>query len=256
MSADTPTATAKKTHAEITKQGSALRRYQDVVVGRRSLRATLYYEWCLWLAGIPGALGLMLRGRFWPRLFGACGRGVVFGAGVILRHPHRIHIGDRVVVSDGCILDARNEETDQAVVLGDDIILSNGAIIQCKAGTVRIGARAGIGLHSIIQSTNGCPVSIGDDVVIAPHCYVVGGSNYRLDRLDIPIWRQGIVQDAGVVLDDNTWLGAHVTVLSGATLRRGAVAAAGAVVGGEIPENAICGGVPAKVIKRRSEGGP
>ena len=51
----------KKTHAAVTEGVSAVTRYQDVVVGERPLRATVYYhEWCMWLAWILGALGLFL----------------------------------------------------------------------------------------------------------------------------------------------------------------------------------------------------
>lgn len=243
----------KKTHAAVTEGGSAVTRYQDVVVGDRSLRATVYYEWCMWLAWIPGALGLFLRKTFWPRLFGSCGKGVVFAANIILRHPHRIHIGDRVVISEGCILDARNDRVDEVIVLGDNVILSNNVMISCKNGTVKIGARTGINVQTIIQSTNHCPVSIGADVIIGPRCYIVGGGNYNIDRLDIPIWRQEIKNDGGIALEDDVWLGANITVLGGVTMGTGSVAAAGAVVIKSIPTRAICAGVPSKIIKMRGE---
>ena len=240
-----------KTHAAVTEGGSAVTRYQDVVVGDRSLRATAYYEWCMWLAWIPGALGLFLRKTFWPRLFGSCGKGVVFAQNVILRHPRRIHIGDRVVISEGCILDARNKGANEVIVLGDNVILSNNVMISCKNGTVKIGARTGINAQTIIQSTNHCPVSIGADVIIGPRCYIVGGGNYNTDRLDIPMWRQGIKDDGGVAIENDVWLGANVTVLGGVSLKKGCIAAAGAVIVNSVSSMAICGGVPAKIIKMR-----
>ena len=90
----------KKTHAAVTTGGSAMTRYQDVVVGNRSLKTFVYYEFCMLLSPLPGVLGLFLRKIFWPRLFGTCGKGAAFAAGIILRHPHRIHMGDRVIISD------------------------------------------------------------------------------------------------------------------------------------------------------------
>ena len=243
----------KKTHVAVTKGGSALSRYQTVVVGNRSLRATIYYEWCTWLACIPGAAGLLLRKTFWPRLLGSCGKGVAFGANIILRHPHRIHLADRVVISEGCILDARNQESSHVITIGKDVILSNNVMISCKNGSVRIQARTGINAQTIIQSTNNCPVSIGADVIIGPRCYIVGGGNYNIDRLDIPIWHQGIKHDGGVRLENDVWLGVNVTVLGGVTMGTGSVAAAGGVVTKSIPDRAICGGVPAKIMKMRGE---
>jgi acetyltransferase-like isoleucine patch superfamily enzyme len=241
----------KKTHAAVTEGKSALLRFQEVVVGDRSFRALVYYEWCVWLACVPGAIGLLFRRIFWPRLFGSCGKGVAFGANVIVRHPHRIHLGDRVVISERCILDARSEELGHAVMLEDDVILSNNVMISCKNGSVRIGARTGINAQTIIQSTNHCPVTIGTDVIIGPQCYIVGGGNYKVDRLDIPISRQGIKNDGGVTIENDVWLGANATVLGGVTMGTGSIAAAGAVVTKAIPARAICGGLPAGIIKMR-----
>ena len=243
----------KKTHAAVTREGSALSRYQDVVVGRTGLGRTLYFEFCAWLTFIPGALGLWLRKVFWRRLFGSCGGGVVFGANVTLRHPHRIHLGDRVVISEGVILDARNENSEEVIKLGDDVMLANYIVISCKSGTVDIGARVGVGAQSIIQSTNDCPVSIGADTIIGPRCYIVGGGSYRTNRTDIPIWQQGIVDDGGCVLEDNVWLGAAVNVLGGVTVKTGGIAAAGAVVTRDIPADTICAGIPAKPVRRRTD---
>ena len=243
--------TSTKTHAAVTTGGSALARYQDVMVGSRSLATTLYYELCAWLGPIPGALGLGLRKLFWPRLLGSCGSGVLFGANVILRHPRRIHLGDRVVVSDGVILDARNSDEARTLVVDEDAMLANYVSINCKGGTVHVGARTGIGAQTVIHSVAGCPVEIGADVIIGPRCYLVGGGSYRLDRLDVPIRQQGIEPDAGAVIRDNVWLGSGVTVLGDVVMESGSVAASGAVVTKPVPANAVCAGVPARVIRTR-----
>lgn len=240
-----------KTYVAITEEGSILARYQNVVVGHSSLFKTIYYEICVWIGVIPGAAGLFLRKVFWPRLFASCGKGVMFGSNVILRHPNRIHLGDRVVISEGCVLDARNASSNNVLSLEHEVILSNNVIISCKNGTVKIGSHTGLGANTVIQSTTNCPVSIGSDVIIGPKCYFVGGGSYRYDSLDIPIRLQGIKPDSGVTLKDNIWLGANVSVLGGVTINTGSIVAAGAVVNKSIPENTIYGGVPAKLIKSR-----
>lgn len=244
---------AQKTQAAVTGGESALRRYQDVMVGSHAWGRTLYYEFCQWLGPLPGALGLLLRKWFWPRLFAGCGGGTVFGRSVILRHPHRIRLGDRVVLGEGCVLDARNDAVAEALVIGDDAMLANQVILSCKQGTIGLGRHCGIGAFTVIQSTTGCPVRIGDDVVIGPQCYVVGGGNYRMTRRDLPIWRQGIAPDSGVILEDDVWLGAHVTVLGGVRIGRGGVAAAGAVVTRTIEPYTVCAGVPARPQRMRDE---
>jgi len=226
-------------------------RYQKVVVGRGGFPATAYFEFCAWLTYIPGALGLWLRKIFWRRLFGSCGTGVVFGCNVTLRHPHRMHLGDRVVVSEGVILDARNEDSEEVIRLGNDVMLANNTMISCKQGTVHIGDDVGLGAQTIIQSTNNCPVSIGNDTIVGPRCYIVGGGSYNIDRADVLIRQQGIAADGGCVVESNVWLGAAVNVIGGVTVNSGAVVAAGAVVTRDLEPNSVSAGVPARTIKMR-----
>lgn len=245
-----------KTHQMATGGGSALRRYQELIVGSRSWGRLFYFELCMLFSNCPGALGLFLRKFFWPRLFGSCGKGVMFAAGVVLRHPGRIHLGDRVVVSEGCILDGRSPESERAVVVGDDVNLANQVMLSAKQGHIEIGPRCGLGARVIIHSVAHNPVVIGPDVVIGPLCYLAGGGDYHTERLDIPIGQQGIKDMGGIQVEAGAWLGAGVYVLDGVTVGQGAIAAAGAVVTGDVPALAVVGGVPAKLIKMRGEGEP
>ena len=178
---------------------------------------------------------------------------MLFGAGVVLRHPGRIHLGDRVVVSEGCILDARHPDSQRVLVLGDDVNLANNVMISAKQGQVNIGARSGVGAGTIVHSALGNPVRIGEDVIVGPQCYIVGGGNYNTDRLDIPIWHQGIRPDGGVEIAGDVWLGAKVSVLGGVKVAGGAVVATGAVLTKEVPARAVVAGAPAKVLKVRGE---
>ena len=240
-----------KTHKVITEKGSALAKYQNIIVGTKSLGYLFYFELCMWLGKIPGAAGIAIRKLLWPRLFGSCGKGVMFAERIVLRHPKKIHLGNNVILSEGSVLDARHDSDNQALVLGDDVMLSVNVMISCKNGCVNIGPRTGLSAHTIIHATNDCPVTIGEDSIIGPQCYLAGGGNYNHDDLDTPIREQGIVNDGGVKLESNVWLGAKVTVLGGVTMHSGSIAGAGSVVSKDIPENTICAGVPAKIIRQR-----
>uniref|UniRef100_UPI0040566162 acyltransferase n=1 Tax=Candidatus Electronema sp. TaxID=2698783 RepID=UPI0040566162 len=241
-----------KTHQAVSGKGSPLAKYQDVMVGSRSWAALLYYEWCMLLGPLPGAIGMLLRQLFWPRLFAECGKGCLFAPGIILRHPGRISLGSSVVISEGCVLDARHSSAAVSIRIGDNVILSSNVMLSCKNGTIDIGDNCGFNSQAIIQSCGGCPVNIGPDCIFGQQCFVIGGGSYHLDRLDIPIWKQGNRVDGGVRLEGDVWLGGKVTVLGGVTMGRGSVAGAGAVLTKSVAPYTISAGVPAKVIKTRT----
>ena len=242
----------EKTHAALTSRQSSLKKYQDVVVGTSSPATLLYYELCMLLAPFPGAPGLALRKIFWPRMFGACGKGCMFAANIVIRHPGRIFLGSSVVISEGCILDGRHESVSPSIILGDNSILSNNVMLSCKNGTIVIGDNTGVNAQTIVQSTNDCPVSIGADCIIGQRCFIIGGGSYNLDLLDVPIRKQGIKNDGGVRLEENVWLGGNVSVLGGVTMRSGSVAAAGSVLTRSVPENSVNMGIPARTVRTRT----
>ncbi|MGA0344352.1 MAG: acyltransferase, partial [Arenicellales bacterium] len=119
------TRSARKTHHVVTQGGSALSRYQDVIVGQRSLVFLLYFEFCLLLGPLPGALGLTLRRLFWPRLFAACGRGTLFGRDITLRHPGRLKLGSNVVIGDNVTLDGRSSSDQPSVSIGNNAMIAD-----------------------------------------------------------------------------------------------------------------------------------
>lgn len=243
----------KKTHKAITGKGSPLSKYQDIMLGSRSWAAFLYYEWCQLLSPVPGALGMALRTFFWPAMFGSCGRGCMFASGITVRQPGRIHLADAVVISEGCILDARHESEPISIRLGSNVILSNDVMISCKNGTVTVGDNCGLNARTIVQSTNNCPVLIGPDCIIGQQCLLIGGGSYNLDRLDIPIREQGIQADGGVHLQEDVWLGGNVTVLGGVTMGKGSVAGAGALLTRSVDAYTVSLGAPARVVKNRQD---
>lgn len=222
------------------------------MVGRSSLTALLYYELCILLTPVPGALGLVLRKLLWPRMFNTCGKGCTFAANIVIRHPGRISLGKSVVISEGCILDGRHGSAPSSIVLGDNVILSNGVMLSCKNGTIVIGDDTGLNAQTIVQSTNDCPVVIGRDCVIGQRCLIIGGGSYNMDQLDIPIRMQGIKKDGGVILEDNIWLGGNVSVLGGVVMGSGSVAAAGAVITHSVPAYSVNMGIPARTVRTRT----
>lgn len=229
---------------------SLLKRYQDKVLGEYRLSSLMHYELTNLLVGnIPGALGYLLRGKLYAGLLKRAGRGVILGQGIILRHPKRISLGDRVAVDDFTLIDASGA-SDGGVTIGDDVIISRNCVIQAKTGPLSLGHKTDIGCNTVISSGNG--IFIGNSVLIAANCYI-GGGRYLSDRLDIPMMDQGVYSNGPVVIEDDVWLGAGATVLDGVTVGRGAIIGAGAVATKDVPPYAIVTGIPARVQSWRTE---
>ena len=110
-----------------------------------------------------------------------------------------------------------------------------------------IGDFSELGTRCIVQAN----VHIGDHVIMGPDVKIYS-RNHRFDRLDIPIGSQG-KNYFETFIGNDVWLGANVIVTAGCKIGNHAVIAAGAVVTSDVPDYAIAGGVPAKVIKYRNE---
>ncbi len=236
----------------VSARQSALRKYMNIVLGPdASLLSLVKYELFTSIAGpMPGAVGYAARGVLLRRLFASCGRGVVFGRNVVLRHPSRIRIGSNVIIDDNVVLDAKGGG--DGITIGDNVLIARNTILSCKGGSIRIGDNTNIGMNCLFQSES--RLEIGENVVMASYCYLVAGGNHGIERTDIPIIQQPSVSRGGIVIEKNCWLGARVTVIDGVTVGRDSVLAAGAVVIRDVPEFSIAGGVPAKVLKDRREG--
>lgn len=226
---------------------SKVAKYRDLVIGRSGWGALIGHEIVMLLsAWVPGALGLFLRARLYPLVLGRVGRGVVFGVNVTIRHPHKIAIGDNVVVDDGCCLDAKGSDN-TGIVIGRGVFVGRNTILSCKNGDIVIDDDANLGFNCEIFSAS--RVRVGKQVLMAAYTYLVGG-DHLYDRVDIPVLEQGRTA-RGIEVDDHVWLGTHVVVTDGSRIGRDAIIGAGAVVVGEIPEFAIATGIPAKVVRDR-----
>jgi maltose O-acetyltransferase len=107
-----------------------------------------------------------------------------------------------------------------------------------------IGARSRINRDCCLDVRG--PLSIGHDVSVSPEVMILTGQ-HRHDRADFAF------ETRPVVIDDYVWIGSRALILPGATIGRGAVVAAGAVVSGHVAPMTVVGGVPARPIGVRPE---
>jgi acetyltransferase-like isoleucine patch superfamily enzyme len=224
--------------------GGARSKYASLIVGKPGLGALLKHELVVLIAQpLPGALGLVLRKSMYRWLLGSCGRNVVFGQNVVLRHPHKIHIGDNVVIDDGCLLDAKGTEN-SGIRIGSGVFIGRNTILSCKNGDITLEDGANVGFNCEIFSAG--EVRVGKDTLMAAYSYLVGGDHDFSDRSiavnEQPRKSKGIRVGAGV------WIGAGATVLDGVTIGDRAIVGAHAVVREAVPASATAVGVPAKIV--------
>jgi acetyltransferase-like isoleucine patch superfamily enzyme len=226
------------------ERGSARAKYSALVVGRPGLGALLKHELIVQLSqAVPGALGLALRKTLYPRLLGSCGRNVVFGQNVVLRHAHKIHIADNVVIDDQCLLDAKGD-ANAGIRIGSGVFIGRNTILSCKNGDIEIEDGANIGFNCEVFSAS--RVRIGRDTLLAAYTYLVGGDHAPSDRSRPIIEQQR--RSAGIDVGEGAWIGAGVTVLDGVRVGDRAVIGAHAVVRDDVPAGATAVGIPARLL--------
>lgn len=127
--------------------------------------------------------------------------------------------------------------------------------IQCP-GAVSIGSRTGINDNAWIAA-NSDPegwISIGNDVLIGPSVVIHTG-NHEFRSAALTVKSQGH-RFAPVIIEDDVWMAARVTILAGVTVAAGTVVAAGAVVTRSTEPYSVVAGAPAQKIASRASQNP
>lgn len=118
---------------------------------------------------------------------------------------------------------------------------------------IRIGNGVYIGKDVSIE----CNAEIGDYVLIANRVALVGRHDHDFRSVGTPVrfspWigskkSPGQHLNEAVTIEPDVWVGFGAIILSGVTIRRGAIVAAGAVVSKDVEPYEIVGGNPAKHI--------
>jgi acetyltransferase-like isoleucine patch superfamily enzyme len=200
--------------------------------------------------------GLAVRRLTWlirGRLSFPFNRGSVFiGDGVILRNKSFLQLGRSVTLGRGCIIDGLSRD---GVRLGDNVNIGPYSTIQASGVLTRLGTGCEMGANSAVggYSFIGCGggVTIGANVIMGQYISF-HSENHIFDRTDVTIRSQGVTR-AGIVVEDDCWVGAKATFLDGCHVGRGCVVAAGSVIRGKIPAYSVIGGVPARVLRTRPQ---
>jgi carbonic anhydrase/acetyltransferase-like protein (isoleucine patch superfamily) len=181
------------------------------------------------------------RGLSWRQLFD---KSVLYASSTIaapfyLRHANRVGLRVRTLGGGPRIINYGY------LSIGDDTRISSHVVVVelCTAQGAEL--RIGNGVHINYGVSLGATKSIriGDRVRLGPYTRVVDSDFHDVyDRAQPAVPKP-------VVIDDDAWLGMHVIVLPGVHIGKGAVVGSGSVVTKDVPDFAVVGGVPAKVLR-------
>jgi acetyltransferase-like isoleucine patch superfamily enzyme len=152
------------------------------------------------------------------------GHGIKVGVGVLVLHPQTFEIGDAVFIGNQSFLQGRHD------------------------GRCVIGAHTWIGPQSYFDCRD---LELGEYVGWGPGAKVLG-SEHTGEPVDVPI-----IQTDLVIKPVRVWAGADIGVnavlLPGVTVGEGAIVGAGAVVTKDVAPYTIVAGVPAKILRSRTD---
>ena len=130
------------------------------------------------------------------------------------------------------------------IFLADGIAVDHDCIILAKGGRVALGKGGFVGQGCVIVSVS--EICIGAKVLIAEYVTIRDQDHeFEGERATA----ENGMRVSAIRIGDNVWIGAKATITRGVTIGDNAVVGANAVVTRDVPENAVVGGVPAKVIR-------
>jgi acetyltransferase-like isoleucine patch superfamily enzyme len=193
-----------------------------------------------------------VRGWFRKPFLGGSQGAFFAGRRVQILNSRLLFIGGSVTLEDDVKIDALSRH---GIHIGNNVSVGRFSVIECTGILTHlgegfwIGDNSNLGDYNFVGAAGG--VRIGSRVLIGQSVRF-HSENHVFTRKDIPIQEQGVT-NAGIVVEDDVWLGSGAVVLDGVTIGRGAVVAAGSVVTKDVPPYAVVGGAPAKVLKFRGE---
>ncbi len=164
--------------------------------------------------------------------FNSCGKDCFFGGFSMLQGAQYINLGSNLYIGRDIVWEVYDKYMSQS--FNPKINIGNG----CSFGD---------GGH--ITCIN--KISIGDGVRIGRKVFITDNSHGASERsyLDIPANKRPMISKGPVIIEDNVWIGEMVCILPGVRIGKGSIIGANAVVTKDVPEYALVGGNPAKVIK-------
>lgn len=96
------------------------------------------------------------------------------------------------------------------------------------------------------------PIKVGNDVMFGPYVHVQAGY-HRVDLIGATIRESGGAALAPIVIEDDVWIAARVTVMKGVTIGRGSVIGTESLVLHDVPPYVVAFGSPCRPVAKRFE---
>ena len=164
---------------------------------------------------------------------------LLVGKHVQVTHGRHISCGRYVKFEDCAEIHGLCSE---GLVFGDYVTISRGVMIRPSSyyggdygqGLV-MGEHSSFGPYSYV----GCSgkITIGKNVMFGPKCSLFA-ENHNFSDTETSIKSQGVNQK-GITVEDDCWIGSSVTILDGVTIGRGSVVGAGALITKDVPAGSI-----------------
>jgi len=118
--------------------------------------------------------------------------------------------------------------------------------------TISIGNNVFVGSGCTFQASVSL-ITIGNKVMFGPNVTIMGGDHNTsvIGKHMYDVKDKDLDNDLPVIIEDDVWVAANVTILKGVVIKKGSIVAAGSVVTKSFPGYSIIAGVPAKIIKAR-----
>ncbi len=164
-----------------------------------------------------------------------------------LRHP-RVEFGRGCDVRPGARFMVARGST---VRFGKGCVLDYGLVVESR-GLLEVGDRSVFGHHCTVASDES--ISIGQNCLIA-EMVSIRDHDHAFSSTDASIIDQGR-ETAPIRIGDNVWIGSKATITKGVFIGSNSVVGAHAVVTGDLPEDCVAVGIPARVIRYRGSDVP
>ena len=200
-----------------------------------------------------GRIATRLAICFAPPYYGRCYLARLNPKGYIapnaIVHHNSFHFGPNIFIGDRVVI--YQDKDGGSVEFGERVHIYGETFIQTgSGGSLKIGDHSHI--HPRCQiSAYKSNIYIGNEVQIAPNCAFYP-YNHGIEPGKL-IQVQPLQSKGDIVVGDGAWLGFGVIVSDGVRIGNGSVVGAGSVVTDDIPDGGIAVGVPARVVKMRTD---